>query len=111
MKKIKMLSVLLILTVLVSTVGAFSPSHKEKGNSTENLTEIDSIISSCFEDFKEQNFSIIMIHPQDFADKNGNLDEEKFKKYTELLSKLNETKAESKTLRDLLVTNNQKPYI
>lgn len=75
--------------------------------STKNdgiLNDPDDIIKVCETDFKEQNLSVIMIHPQDYVDDNGRktLDPVKYANYLELLDKLNNTNAKSITFRDLL---------
>lgn len=54
---------------------------------TDSLTPADKIISDCENEFMESNLCVIMAHPQDFADGNR-LNEEKYKIYTELLDKL-----------------------
>jgi len=74
---------------------------KKSGTSTLKSTE--EIIKGSEEDFKKQNLSVIMIHPQDYAgaDKRT-LDPSKYASYLEMLQELKNTKAQSITFRDLL---------
>ena len=74
---------------------------KKSGASTLNSSE--EIIKGCEEDFKKQNLSVIMIHPQDYvgADRRT-LDPSKYATYLEMLQELKNTKAQSITFRDLL---------
>lgn len=67
------------------------------------LIEPKQIINVCNHNFKTQNLSVIMIHPQDYSDQNGKLDPEKYKLYLELLNELNNTKAQSITFKDLII--------
>ena len=61
------------------------------------------IMSTCENDFKKQNLSVIMIHPQDFVGSDHRtLDPTKYANYIKMLDKLNNTKAQSITFRDLL---------
>jgi hypothetical protein len=72
----------------------------------KELKQPNEIIYACEEDFKDQNLSVIMIHPQYYAAKDGKtLDPVKYATYLELLDKLNATGAQSITFRDLLVEN------
>lgn len=67
-----------------------------------NLTDPGQIIRQCEKDFKKQNLSVIMIHPQDFVNNNRTLNESKYANYLELLNELNYTGAQSITFRDML---------
>jgi hypothetical protein len=48
----------------------------------------DTIVSTCKKDVETKGVCIIMLHPQEYADKNTNLDPEKYKEYKKLLTEL-----------------------
>lgn len=61
------------------------------------------VTSMCEKDFQKQNLSVIMIHPQDYVTNDKRtIDESKYATYLEILQRLNDTKAQSITFRDLL---------
>lgn len=54
------------------------------------LVEVDTILQDCEKAFETQNTCVVMIHPQDYADEKGNLDEEKYKRFTDMISRFKE---------------------
>jgi peptidoglycan/xylan/chitin deacetylase (PgdA/CDA1 family) len=62
------------------------------------------IISQCEEAFKQKRLCVIMTHPQEFST-DGNLDEAKYKKFTELLSSLQERNVSFVRFKDIIGRN------
>lgn len=67
---------------------------------TDSLITVDKIISDCENEFMESNLCVIMAHPQDFSD-GSSLNEEKYKIYTELLDKFQNSDVSFVRFKDL----------
>jgi hypothetical protein len=85
------------------TRSILNAGHNIATKQGEEMTSPEKMINMCKNDFKKQNLSVIMVHPQDFvASDKKTLDPEKYANYIEMLNELNKTGAQSITFRDLL---------
>ena len=68
----------------------------------DELVPIPEIIGQCKDGLEKNNRCIIMLHPQDYAT-NGQLDEEKYKRYLDLLAELKKLDVSFVKMKDLVV--------
>ncbi|MDP2090929.1 MAG: DUF2334 domain-containing protein [Candidatus Gracilibacteria bacterium] len=66
----------------------------------KQLNDTDSIITSVNNSFKDKSFAIVMIHPQDYVNDIGDIDEVKYSKYLDLLDRLKSEGYSFTTMKD-----------
>jgi len=67
------------------------------------------ILNTCDEAFQTVDICVIMIHPQDYSNENGSLDEAKYIYFTSLLDRLESGEYSFFTFRDLIACSQEAP--
>jgi hypothetical protein len=73
-----------------------------KKTSDTELTPIPIILNKCNTSLNEKNICVIMVHVQDYVEKNGNMNNTKYNEFVKLLNSLKSLNAKSITFKDLI---------
>lgn len=72
-----------------------------KETDSDELTPIEEIINKCNKSLSDKNVCVIMIHLQDYSNKDGTLNKTEYSQFVNLLDELKKLNATSITFKDL----------
>ena len=70
-----------------------------------HIVPFNEVVIDCMAEFADNNICIIMVHPQDYLDKNGVINLKKFENYTRLLDTLKFQNASFIRFKDIVYSN------
>jgi Uncharacterized protein conserved in bacteria (DUF2334) len=86
----------------INNVASFGFNTKTKNSTDNELIPVDTIFDECNKSLQEKNICVIMIHPQDYADSNGMMNNTKYIEFVKMLNGLKSLGARSITFKDLV---------
>lgn len=86
----------------INNVASFGFNTKTKNSTDNELIPVDTILNECNKSLQEKNICVVMIHPQDYADSNGNMNNTKYIEFVKMLSGLKSLGAKSINYKDLV---------
>lgn len=81
--------------------GVFDYTTSTYDSSKSALNPVSEVIDQCQEGLNKNNLCVVMLHPQDYTT-NDQLDEEKYKKYSELLVELKKLNVSFVQMKDVI---------
>lgn len=87
---------------IINNISRFGFDAKTKKSTESELIPIPIILDECNTSLKEKNICVIMIHLQDYVDKNGNMNNTKYLEFVKLLDGVKSLDAKSITFKDLI---------
>lgn len=86
----------------MNNVASLGFNTKTKNSTDNELIPVHTILDECNKSLQEKNICVIMIHPQDYSDSNGKMNNTKYMEFVKMLNGLKSLGATSITFKDLV---------